>query len=287
MIYFAQATSTTQMAPGPRKKAVWGPKRTLIALAVAALMFPPSASAQGHSKVPHGNASVPGPQVKNYKVDGELTKRAAAGSTTNHSSVIVQLLPGATLPPEFKHFASGGTLDLINGVVLDLPDAQINKLAASPSVFRLHENRPLQTHNYRTSVTVGARVVQHYLGFTGAGVGVATIDSGVTTWHDDLTNNSSTVYPYGNQRVAKFVDFVNGNTLPYDDNGHGSHVAGIILGNGYDSGGEKAGIAPNASLVSLKVLDANGQGTISNIIAALNWVAVNAKTYNIRVVNLS
>mgnify|MGYP003694002603 CR=1 FL=1 len=87
--------------------------------------------------------------------------------------------------------------------------------------------------------------------------------------------------------MSKFVDFVNGRRAAYDDNGHGSHVAGIIAGNGYDSSGQKAGIAPGASLVSLKVLDANGSGTISDIIAALNWVAVNAQTYNIRVVNLS
>ena len=99
--------------------------------------------------------------------------------------------------------------------------------------------------------------------------------------------NSTKVYPYGNQRVTKFVDFVNGHPLPYDDNGHGSHVSGIILGNGYDSFGLKSGVAPKASLISLKVLDANGVGTISNIIAALNWVAVNHTTYNIRVVNMS
>jgi hypothetical protein len=64
-------------------------------------------------------------------------------------------------------------------------------------------------------------------------------------------------------------------------------VAGTILGNGSDSHGEKAGMAPGASLVSLKVLDANGQGTISNIIQALGWIATNAKTYNIRVINMS
>ena len=74
---------------------------------------------------------------------------------------------------------------------------------------------------------------------------------------------------------------------PYDDNGHGTHVAGIIAGNGYDSDGQKAGVAPDAQLVSLKVLDANGNGTISNVIAALDWVLANRTTYNIRVVNLS
>ncbi|HYM26410.1 MAG TPA: S8 family peptidase, partial [Vicinamibacterales bacterium] len=120
-----------------------------------------------------------------------------------------------------------------------------------------------------------------------AGVTVAVIDSGITSWHDDLTNNSSTQYPYGNQRVAAFVDFVNGQTQPYDDDGHGTHVAGIIAGNGYDSNGQKAGVAPDASLVSLKVLDGNGNGTISNIIGAFDWVVAHHAEYNIRVVNAS
>src|SRR5262249_43547296 len=154
-------------------------------------------------------------------------------------------------------------------------------------VFSVHDNRPIGAHNYRTSVTVGAATVRDFMGLTGKGIGVAVIDSGIAAWHDDLTNKTSKLFPYGNQRVAKFVDFVNGRTLPYDDNGHGTHVAGIIAGNGYDSYGQKSGIAPDASLVSLKVLDANGEGKISNIIAALNWVAVNGKTYNIRVVNMS
>src|SRR5207302_1352885 len=137
------------------------------------------------------------------------------------------------------------------------------------------------------SLTVGTRAVRQMLGLTGAGIGVAVIDSGIATWHDDLTNRSNTLYPYGDQRVAGFVDFVNGQLAPYDDNGHGSHVAGIIAANGYDSNGQKAGAAPDASLVALKVLDANGSGTISSVIAALDWVLANHAAYNIRIVNLS
>src|SRR5437867_3755921 len=148
-------------------------------------------------------------------------------------------------------------------------------------------------HNYRTSVTTGGRVLNSY-GLKGAGVGIAIIDSGIA-YHDDLRGSDTKVFPYGNQRVRKFVDFVNGRALPYDDNGHGSHVAGIIAGNGYDSmagngltaTGTKIGIAPDANIIALKVLDAYGTGTISNIIAALNWVAANATTYNIKVVNMS
>src|SRR5436190_1162258 len=75
-----------------------------------------------------------------------------------------------------------------------------------------------------------AEVEWKNFGFTGRGVSVAVIDSGITTWHDDLTAGLSTsrLLPYGNQRVTRFVDFVNGQRLPYDDHGHGSHVAGII-----------------------------------------------------------
>ncbi len=272
-----------------RKKAVWGPKRTLAALALAVFACAPNAMAEGRHvrNAKHARPGVPGQHVKTYKVDDELSRRSAKGNSTHLSKVIVTLVPGATLPPEFKKYARGNKLDIINGQSLELPDHVIKQLAAHPNIFTVHEDRPIKTHNYRTAVTVGARVVQDFMGLTGAGVGVAVIDSGVTSWHDDLTNRTSKVYPYGNQRVAKFVDFVNGRTMPYDDNGHGSHVAGIILGNGYDSFGEKSGMAPGASLVSLKVLDANGQGTISNIIAALTWITQNYKTYNIRVVNMS
>ena len=131
--------------------------------------------------------------------------------------------------------------------------------------------------------------MQENYGYDGAGVGVAVIDSGVTAWHDDLTYQGSNpkVKVVAGQRTVKFVDFVNGRTTPYDDNGHGSHVAGIILGNGYDTGGARAGIAPAANLVSLKVLDDHGGGYISNVIAALDWAVTNKAAYNIRVINLS
>jgi serine protease AprX len=203
----------------------------------------------------------------------------------------VRLAPGATLPNEFKKYLKGGNsqLDLIGGLILDVPDTLLTMLANHASVARVHHNRAVTPSNYRTAVTVGARVVNEMLGLTGKGVGVAVIDSGITTFHDDLQVGAglTTVFPYGNQRVSKFVDIVNGQVLPYDDNGHGSHVAGIVSGGGEDSGGSKAGMAPEASIVSLKVLDANGIGTIGDIIAALNWVDVNRAQYNIRVVNLS
>ena len=284
-----------------RHKAVWGPKRTIPALLLAfTCMAPNFAAAKTHShEASQKKPGVPGQAAKSYKLDDEVTRRSNDRTGSNTTRVIVTLVPGAKLPAEFKRYMhygnrkdnngnnDDGRLDLINGQVLDLPNGVLKKLAAHPSVFRVHHDRDIASHNYRTSIATGARTVHQQLGYTGAGITIAVIDSGIATFHDDLTNKTSKLYPYGNQRVSKFVDFVNGRALPYDDNGHGSHVAGIIAGNGADSEGEKSGSAPGASLISLKVLDADGKGTISNIIAALGWVAANAQTYNIRVVNMS
>ena len=165
----------------------------------------------------------------------------------------------------------------------------LRRLAADKRVKSIVHDRETGGEMNYAAVVSGARAVQELLGYDGAGVGVAVIDSGITAWHDDLTyqGNNPKVKVVAGQRTVKFVDFVNGRTSPYDDNGHGTHVSGIILGNGYDTRGARAGIAPAANLVSLKVLDDHGGGYISNVIAALEWAIVNKTAYNIRVINLS
>ena len=91
----------------------------------------------------------------------------------------------------------------------------------------------------------------------------------------------------GRSASSTSVDYVNGHKNTYDDHGHGTHVAGIIGGNGFDSAGARSGIAPAASLVVLKVLDKTGRGRVSDVIAALDHVVAIRSRYNIRVVNLS
>jgi subtilisin family serine protease len=284
--------------PTPRRKAVWGPKRSLAAAAIAVFLFglAPSAIAAGrnsstpkpqHSRVAQkAKPGRPNSTVKSYKLDKELTLRSTNQNPLRTTRAIVEFVPGTTVPAEFARYARrNGKLGIINGQVFDIPNGVLTKMSAHPSVFRIHYDRPSGKLNYRTSLTIGSRVVQQTLGLTGAGIGVAIIDSGIASWHDDLTNDSTTNYPYGNQRVSAFVDFVDGINTPHDEDGHGTHVAGIIAGNGYDSNGQKAGVAPDASLVSLRVLDGNGNGTVSNIIAALDWVLANHTAYNIRVVS--
>jgi serine protease AprX len=205
--------------------------------------------------------------------------------------VIITLKSGSDPSSDVRKLGGrlGRKLGLINGHVVELPNAVIRRLADLSFVESIHYDRPTGSEMNRVAVTVGARAAQLQYGYTGAGVGVAVIDSGVTSWHDDLTynGNSSSVRVKNGQRVAAFMDFVNGRTAPYDDNGHGTHVAGIIAGNGADSLGVRAGIAPAAHLVSLKVLDDRGRGVISDVIAALDWAVTNKAAYNIRVINLS
>ena len=146
-------------------------------------------------------------------------------------------VPGAQLPPQFRRYrqaARPARHHQRRG--LDLPNGVLKQLEKLPEVFRVHYDRPTSGFNYRTSVTVGAMTVRATYGYDGAGVGVAVIDSGVANWHDDLSGASnSLLYPYGNQRVAQVRGLRERSRPPYDDNGHGTHVSGIIAGNGYDS----------------------------------------------------
>ena len=112
----------------------------------------------------------------------------------------------------------------------------------------------------------------------GEGVAIAVIDTGVCAHPDFMIPRV---------RIAKFVDFIGNETLPYDDNGHGSAVAGIACGNGLVSGGEYRGTAPKADLVAIKALGKNGEGSAFDILEAMQWVYVNHRKYNIKVACMS
>src|SRR5258708_6101066 len=202
-----------------------------------------------------GQSDSPSPRVSaQLKLDHELSARAAVGATWRQTRLIVQL-NGKPLPPELQLYQRAH-LDLIDADVLEMPDRVLNLVAQSPDVASAHFDRAIWAADYLSTRSVGADVVWDSLAYTGRWVGVCVIDSGITDWHDHLTMRlaSNRSYPHGNQRGSAFVDFVNGQTQPYDDHGHGSHVAGIILGNGYDAAGKQSGIAPDADLVALKVL---------------------------------
>jgi serine protease AprX len=80
---------------------------------------------------------------------------------------------------------------------------------------------------------------------------------------------------------------VNNKTTPYDDNGHGTHVSGILAGNGYSSQKKYQGVAPEASILGVKVLDESGSGNTSDIIDAISWIIKTKNEYNTKIINLS
>lgn len=112
-------------------------------------------------------------------------------------------------------------------------------------------------------------------GITGKGVTIALVDTGIAQ-HKDLKD-----------RIIGFNDEVNKKTTAYDDQGHGTHCSGDAAGSGAASSGKYVGPAYEASLVGSKVLDANGSGSFSDVIAGIEWAVENKDKYNIRVMSMS
>ncbi len=128
---------------------------------------------------------------------------------------------------------------------------------------------------------IGVPATWTQYGVTGRGVTVAVVDSGIYS-HQDLAG-----------RVKAGIDFtlatptVVTGTGVGDPGGHGTHVAGLIAGDGTASGGTYTGVAPNASLVDVRVIDATGSSNTSLVLRGLQWILNNRNTYGIKVVNMS
>lgn len=153
---------------------------------------------------------------------------------------------------------------------------RVSELRSLPYVNSVHVNATVKTMDGSA---------RQYVNFSasgglsaGSGVTVAVIDTGVSE-HLDLT-----LFPY---RIAAFADFVNFKTYPYDDNGHGTAVTGILCGSGLTDGGATMGIAPKAKVAALKAIGENGEGNAFNILEAMQWVFSNREKYGIKVVNMS
>lgn len=116
------------------------------------------------------------------------------------------------------------------------------------------------------------------LNITGDGIGVAVMDTGIAL-HPDFQGNKN--------RLMAFYDVLHHQTAFYDDSGHGTHVSGIIGGNGSASNGKYCGVAPGCHFIGIKVLDRYGNGTIPDVLDGISWLLKYQSKYNIRVVNIS
>ena len=130
---------------------------------------------------------------------------------------------------------------------------------------------------YEVRQRIGASAA-YQQGLYGQQTGIAVLDSGIFL-HRDFTS--------GENRIRFFKDFVKERTVPYDNNGHGTHIAGIIAGSGAASRGRYMGIAPLSHLIILKVLDEKGNGSVENVCRGIEWAVENSKRYQIRIMNIS
>lgn len=115
-------------------------------------------------------------------------------------------------------------------------------------------------------------------GLTGTDVNIAIVDTGIHP-HQDLTQPTD--------RIIAFKDLINNKMNPYDDNGHGTHCAGDAAGNGFSSNGSYRGPAPEAGVIGVKVLNQRGSGSLSTIVAGIQWCIDHKEEYQIDVISLS
>lgn len=168
-------------------------------------------------------------------------------------------------------------LPLINGYAGNMNTETIYKLVASSDIEYISFDSKVYALLDIATPTIETNF-PHKRGYEGEGITIAVIDTGVVA-HHDLTRPTN--------RIVEFVDLVNGKDKPYDDNGHGTHVTGIIAGNGYSSNKKYVGAAPKANILSIKALDESGGGSISDIIQAISYAIETKDKYNTKIINLS
>ncbi|MEV4411076.1 S8 family serine peptidase [Catellatospora sp. NPDC049609] len=175
---------------------------------------------------------------------------------------------------------------LVNAVAATVPADDVARLSALPGVLAVVPDQPVRAHTDVSVPLVGAPQVWQGTAGAGApargtGVTVAVLDSGIDYTHPDLGGGLGEGF-----KVVGGYDFANGDADPMDDNGHGTHVAGIIAGRAAAPGGI-TGVAPEANLLAYKVMNEWGEGYTSDIIAGLEAAADPANPHRADVINMS
>lgn len=203
-----------------------------------------------------------------------LTSAAAPATASERVDVIV----GFSERPDTALLKSHGatikhSYHVVPAIAASLPQQAVEALEKNPRVAYVEPDIRVQALALGDTLPWGvdridAEVVHQYN--NGSGARVAVLDTGIDYTHPDLDDNYADGY-----------DFANGDADPYDDNGHGTHVAGVIAAE--NDGAGVVGVAPSASLYALKVLDAGGSGTISSVVAGIEWAVDN----DVQVISMS
>jgi len=256
------------------------PRRSTLALlaaAVAALAAPTAAVADEGQIIVKYAAGADAHERADARADADVV---AAGSLPLARTQVVAPVRGTSV--------SDAVADLERSPDVDYAEPDAPRTAAAPpddpsfswqwslqntgSIFnrRSTSNRP----NYLGTAGDDIDVMKAWdQGFTKSDVTVGVVDSGVDLVHPDLRANLVS---------SNNKDYVDGDTTPYDQNGHGTHVAGIIGAVG-DNGIGVAGVDWTASILPVRVLNASGSGSVSTVVSGYNWAA----GHGARIVNVS
>ena len=237
---------------------------------------------QTHTKAERSSALEP-----HGKLSRDILKKVKDGRGSDRVRVIVQPTSSADRSLDSNLAADGGTdIKRFRNFpvrVVTLTARAAANLAKRNDIFYVSLNRDVRPLGHLSRTTGADQIRNSGINnsrLDGSGIGIAVIDSGIDADHISFLDKLNNV------RVVHSEDFT-GEGRTDDPYGHGSHVAALAAGNGRISSGEYVGIAPNANLINLRVLNADGVGTTAWVLAALDWVASNRNSYNIRVVNMS
>ncbi|HYJ46020.1 MAG TPA: S8 family serine peptidase, partial [Pyrinomonadaceae bacterium] len=252
--------------------------------------------------------------------------RQAQPGTLERARVILNLSDDAAKDRARQILEASGAnvrqqLDALGVMVADVPVEKLEELSAHDEVSWMSADQPVHSLAASTNntshieVTTGASKIlpadNTAMADGGGGnkVGIAIVDSGISpadaaefVGYQKQTSSgllglgiTSTTYIQSYNRITRSVDFT-GESKSQDAYGHGTHTAGVAAGTGQSSEDYAAqhagaptygGVATGANLIDVRVLNSQGTGTVSNVIAGINWVIQNKSTYNIRVMNLS
>ena len=231
------------------------------------------------------------------KVFDDLEARVERSAPKDKLSVLVQLDEPLT-KARFAALSTAvggvdvtGWLPIVGGFAAKVTANQVRALVAHPGVAQVELNRVVRAYNDSAQASFGvtkARVDDTDLDgntdgqptYSAGDVVVAVIDTGIDATHPQLDDG----------KVLEFADCVDSSCdttpAPFDDDGHGTHVAGTVAGDG-EGNALYRGVAPGAALVGVKVLNGSGSGTEAGVIAGIQWAVDNRALWGIEVLNLS
>ncbi len=210
------------------------------------------------------------------KLHGSLAMSMDDAAEDEVMSVIVRLHPTMRADSEeagyLEDMAAGPAVyrySLLPAMAIQATAAQIEQMTDNPAVDRIWPDLPVRTMLDVSVPTVRAPLVWE-AGFTGQGVTIAVVDTGIDIQHPDFAG-----------RIADTADYTGQGAD--DNNGHGTHVASIAAGSGAASDGKYRGVAPEATIIAAKVLRGDGSGSQSDVMAGIEW----AVQHGAQVINIS